>query len=125
MRVIYVIRQTDEDSTTIQATESTTERRTTPFTTTTTTAAETTTEATTTTTLEPTTTELSTEYPYCPPGVTAYYPMPHPDNCTQYYYCSRGTLRYTLACQGAGLFFTPGSDRCSSDVPPGCEHLVD
>lgn len=64
-------------------------------------------------------------YPYCPPNITAYYPMPYPENCTRYYYCSRGIQRFAPYTCAAGLFFTPGNDRCTADVPPGCEHLVE
>ncbi|KAJ6645696.1 Peritrophin-44 [Pseudolycoriella hygida] len=120
--------------TTIETTTTTEEITTEETTTEETTTEDTVTEDTTTeeTTTEETTTEETTTIstppapvsPSCEAGVTGYFPMPEPNNCTRYYYCSRGVMRYTYVC-APGLFFTPGNDRCTADVPPGCEYLVE
>lgn len=71
----------------------------------------------TTTTTPSTTTEPP---PECEPNVTGYFPDPV-DVCQRYLYCSRGTLRFFFRCD-PGTYFTPGNNRCTSDVPPGCEY---
>lgn len=72
-----------------------------------------------TTTGEPATT-FTNPSSICEPNVTAYYP--HPDDiCKRYVYCSRGVLRFNYQCQ-AGLYFTPGNNVCTKEVPPGCEY---
>lgn len=139
MRIIYVAKPstTSDASTTLQTTQSTTEQSTTEqstteTTSTTTIASTTTTVSTTTVTTTPEVTTVSTTDMWattpsllvCPEGLTIYLPVPAPENCTRYYYCSRGVFKYILDCQ-RGLFFTPGNDRCTTDVPDGCEHLVE
>ncbi|KAG4069822.1 hypothetical protein HA402_006837 [Bradysia odoriphaga] len=134
---IRVIRVTNPTATTTDASTTTeptttTESSTTTATTTTPTATSTTTTETTPetpsteeTTLEPEPSTPDTiQYPNCPARTTGYFPMPYPDNCTRYYYCSNGIQRFAPMTCTPGLFFTPGNDRCTANVPPGCEHLA-
>lgn len=77
----------------------------------------TTTAAPSTTTTVTTTRSPNLMYEY---SETGYYP--HPDDvCQRYVCCSRGMLRYQYTCV-PGEYFTPGNNRCTSEVAPGCEY---
>ncbi|PSN39603.1 hypothetical protein C0J52_06912 [Blattella germanica] len=44
---------------------------------------------------------------------------PHPSSCKWYFLCSNG-IAHCIQC-GEGLYYDPGTERCDSVVPVGCE----
>lgn len=44
---------------------------------------------------------------------------PHPSSCKWYYLCSNG-IPHCIPC-GEGLYYDPGTERCDTAVPVGCE----